>query len=253
MPTEYAFAKISRAGFDGVEVLATSKIRGKADSFRQLANKHHLGLHWHQPWNYTENTNHWYNWVANQLGMLESRNYKLKDILPESQTEPIVVYADRWNEAREMPLVWLQTCAVMNSEGRHSLSFNGFMRLVHEHRPRVVFDTQHFLEWYFGSYGISGLPTDIKQLEVALLKGWSELGPYVSEIHFNDFDPRRGNSWGRNLVLGRGIAPLKSFARAVRQSGWQGVVTPEISPFHLFPYRLKTMKYLRDYVAELFL
>lgn len=252
IPTKCAFDRIDKAGFDGVEVLVTSRNRLQADHFRGLARERGMGLHWHQPWSYTENTIHWYNGLANRLGMLEPGGYKLSDVLPMNLVEPIVVYADRWDEARGLPLAWLQTCTVMNSAGKHSLPFARFLELVREYQSKIVFDTQHFLEWYFGCPGISGLPTDIKHLEAALLEGWSELGPYVAEIHCNDFDPRRGNSWGRNLILGHGIAPLESFAQVVHKSGWQGVVTPEISPFHLFPYRLRTMRYVRDYVAELF-
>ncbi|HLD61315.1 MAG TPA: TIM barrel protein [Patescibacteria group bacterium] len=251
-PADRALRKIKNAGFDGAEMVVSSHNRGQANQIRELANKYGLGLRWHQSWSLAENRTHWYNVVANWLGMLEPKGYSLSDILPKNQIEPIVVYADRWQETLDRPLALLQTCSVMNGEGKRALSLDQFKRIAREYQPRLVFDTQHYLEWHFDCVGVGDLPTDRGELEAALWEGWQEFHHLVEEIHCNDFDPKRGHSRGRNLFPGDGVAPLESFAVMVLQTGWEGVVVPEVSPLNFFPYRNSTMRHLYEDVSGLF-
>lgn len=256
LPFEYKIARIRKAGFDGVEVLASHRNRKRAGRIRALTTSLGLGLHWHQPWSYAENKTHWYNTLAHWFGMLEPSPYKFQAIVPPNRDchEPIVAYADRFDEAESEENVWFQTCTVLNRFGLHSLPLDIFREWCRETQPppKVVFDTQHYLEWHFGCTGVGRLPTNPYVLNEALLRGWKDFGPYVAEIHFNDFDPRLGNSNGRNMLLGRGILRLDQFAKAMRNTGWQGTVVLEISPFHLFPYRLKTIRQQLEYAQNLF-
>lgn len=245
---------IKSARFDGAEVLASPANRRRSQEIRTLVRKYGLELHWHQQWSYAENTN-WYNMIATLFGLLEPNGYSLKSALPTHSTdEPFVAYADRWQEAGVLSdyCIWLQTCTVMNNKNKHSMTFDRFREIVRTHKPRLVFDTQHYLEWRFGTYGVSGIPVDGHLIKEVLEEGWREVGAYVEEIHLNDFDPRRGDSRGRNLLLGDGVLPLESFAATVRRSDWHGTVVPEIAPWYLLRSRVKKPEDIREQIFTLF-
>ncbi len=116
------------------------------------------------------------------------------------------------------------------------MDYKAFVEIVKKYNLPIVFDTQHILELVFGVSGVEKLVIySDDDLNTALAEAWGELRPYVREIHFNNFVPRWGHTLGRNVFPDKGVLNLRAFARLVRSSGWEGVVTPEVTPRHLFP------------------
>jgi len=245
-----SLARIKAAGFDGVEI----HIAGYSNKERLLetiAKAHTLGLETrvHQAWSLEESPTFWFNHLLNLFGQLPRTGYTLAEHLPADDV-PAVVYANRWGEVVGHDKWLLQTCEVFDKDGNFKTSYKEFVRVVKTHDLGVVFDTQHVLEFMLNLHGVEGLPTDKEKLLELLIKAWDDLGPYVREIHLNDSNPRLGHHKGRNVFLGTGILPLKEFVRHVKQSGWNGIVTPEMSPLKLL--KPGELERLRHTVLNLF-
>lgn len=253
IPHAWACTMAKRAGFSGVEVLATSNNKAASRKLVATAAVHNLELHWHQPWSRTYNAVYLFGPVLHRLGILERDGYELRKVLPDTRSEPIVLYADRFHEAEGLPDAWLQTCSVRRGERIHAMSYGEFVKVVERYQPPIVFDTQHYLEWYFGVFGVSELPHDPTLLLNTLIAGWKFFGHLVKEIHLNNFDPAYGDTLGCNRLLNDGILPLQKFVDVVKASKWSGVVVPEVSPFHLYPFPQERMRHTRQTVQLLFL
>lgn len=238
------------AGFHGVEIRLVS-FRSKRDALlcRYRAVLLGLATHFHQGWSLEENPTHWHNHVLNALGYLPHNGYALADHIPLT-SDPVVIYADRIAEARYYSSYWLQTCSQFARDGRYALSYIQFADAVRRHKLPVVFDTQHYLEYTLNVRGVEDLPQDRRKLFDLLAEGWQELGSFVKEIQLCDSDPRLGHTGGRNVFLGEGILPLRDFCQLVKESGWNGVVVPEVKPGHLL--RPRRIGELRARVIELF-
>ena len=238
------------ARFHGVEIhLVSFRSYGAALLCRNRAGLLGLATHFHQGWSLRENPTHWYNHVLNALGYLPRNGYALADHIPPTGG-PVVVYADRLSETRGRPNYWLQTCSQFGRDGRYALPYVRFLEAVRRHRLPVVFDTQHYLEYALNVRGVEDLPQDRRELFDLLAEGWRELGSFVKEIQLCDSDPRLGHTGGRNVFIGEGILPLRDFCRLVKESGWDGVVVPEVKPSHLL--RPRRIGELRARVIELF-
>ncbi len=224
------------AGFHGVEISLLGMSKKAANDCRHMAQSLKLAVHFHQAWSIDENPTHWFNHLFHWLGRTQPTGYTLAEHLPDDDL-PVVVYADRWRETLGHPNWWLQTASCFNERLARRITYDDFLKVVRRHSLPVVFDTQHYLEMSLGVSGVEGFPESISVLRDRLIRGWRELGPLVKEIHLCDSDPALGHSASRNVFLGCGRLPLRDFCRFVKESGWEGVVTPEVSPAHILGRR----------------
>ncbi|HEY4510650.1 MAG TPA: TIM barrel protein [Candidatus Paceibacterota bacterium] len=243
------------AGYDGVEVVNLYGWRNKnVEKYRELARKYELALHFHEVWSLEDNPTHKINHFLNLLGRLPPTDSSLERQFG-GVTEPVVVYPHRWKEVLDKRNFWLQTCSV-HRDGKLRSSYGEFLKIIIKNRLPVVFDTQHYLEWCLVTMGVENIPSDSLVLFNLLQQGWRVLGQYVKEIHLNDFSPSLGHEMGRNLFLGTGVLPLREFASLVRQSGWDGIIVPEISPTHILSLRpgktVSNLMVLREKVKKAF-
>jgi sugar phosphate isomerase/epimerase len=242
--------RIQAAGFDGVEIhLINYRDTSRVSETIARATRLGLKVSVHQAWSLEESPTFWFNHLLNFLGYLPHAGYTLAGHLPAGDL-PTVVYASRWQEVTNHPNWQLQTCDILDEKQDFKISYNRFVRLVTLHKFAVVFDTQHVLEFMLNQHGVEDLPFDPKELLKLLTKAWDDLGSYVREIHLNDCNPGLGHHTGRNIRLGEGILPLKEFIQYVKQSGWDGIVTPEVSPFKLIAG--DELEKLHKMVVELF-
>lgn len=244
---------VKRARFDGIEVfLALSRNIGKkVEVYRKLTRASGLSMTLHQGWSLTESHNPASQRPFARLGMLPPDGYRIEDIVP-SGPESVVLYADRINElgVAGNPRYWFQTSSVCGVDSRFRLSYPLFAQAVIARNLPVVFDTQHVLEYAQGVVGVGALPKNPTKLGDLLMQLWGTLSTYVREIHLQDCNPAFGNK-GRSLFTGTGILPLSEFCREVKSSGWDGVVSVEVSSGQLFPYRPKCLVELRETVRKL--
>lgn len=256
-PAEQLFELAARAGFDGVEVLLSPHIN--FSDARSLAKKQALMLQWHEVWSLEDDRAMWFNWIATLLGKIPYKTEVLEKQLPPNLVEPVVAYAHRLDTSARSDLIWFQTAL---TQGR-SVSYEEFVREVRNQHAAVVFDTQHVLELKHGVKDIDKLAHfSASELQETLMQCWKDLGPYVQEIHFNNFQPKGGRTSGRNLLPDRGVLDLAAFAKEVRRNGWDGIVTPEVTPASVSdiripctPFGLPTLAHLsdlREMVGEMF-
>ena len=246
LPLKTIFRKARTSGFDGVEVFLFNPIERRVKKARMLAERYELMLHFHEVCSF-EDAPSSYGRVFQLLGLSPNRNVGFADRVPLSINEPVVVYADHYAEVSSRKQ-WLQTCSLFREGWVCKTDFTDFINAVRAHNLPIVLDTQHYLQYRLG-IGLSIPAGDLFQL---LRDGWRCLGKLTREIHLNDFDVYKGGTMGRNVFLGEGQAPLREFCREVRCSGWSGIIVPEVSFVHLFPYRKKCLRELRKRVDELF-
>ena len=247
LPIKIAMERVRAAGFDGIEVLLTDRFRNYTWRCQYLAKELGLILHFHQAWSSDEDPTDKKFVILGKLGYLPQQRYALRQHIPASiRNKIVVIQADRINE-RFGNHQWLQTDCIFKN-GRSLLSLAEFAQAVNKLNLPVVFDTQHYLEWKLGIFrDLSKLPTDQKKLLELLEEGWATFGPHAKEIHLNDWAPNE-----RNVFTGTGIAPLKEFCKMVKSSGWNGYVVPEIGPKVPIPRSLDTLKKLRETVESYF-
>lgn len=238
-----------RVGFDGVEILLNPFTKSRVSAYRSLARNLGATLHFHQAWSVEEDPTELSFRLMGAARYLPQNGYKLRDHIPASITEPVVIQADRYDEARDHPNWWLQIQSVLGSDREYKLAFERFVEIFHRlDRPPVVFDTQHYIEYVLGFWGIEHLPTDKKYLLSLLSNGWKIFGKWTKEIHLNDCHPGLGHR-GRNVLPGDGVLPLKEFCQLVKSSGWDGTIVSEISPGHLLPYTSGKLANLRERIS----
>jgi hypothetical protein len=239
-----------KAHYDGVEILLTPFTRRRIMVYRKFAKNFGLTVHYHQAWSLSENPTLFFNHILSKVGYLPRSGYKLNEHIPASVDEPVVIYADRYQEVRGHRNWSLQTCSVFEGR-RYKLPYRKYVEIVKEENFPVVFDIQHVLEFMLDIIGVEGLLRQKESLLELLKIAWEELGPHVNEIHLNDCDPRLGHSGGRNIFLGEGVMPLGEFCAMVKNSGWNGTITTEVAFSHL-KYRLSRLTELNRRARELF-
>ncbi len=226
------------AGFDGLEVLLAPGM----DHEKVLGISPAFGLSWHEVWSLENDPTQPMNYLAALLGKIPRRTEGLDRQLPTPTLfkNPVVCYPNRiaetsnWKLHRK-DLLQFQTCRPHGVDMR----FEQFVQVVWKENLKVVFDTQHALEWKLRMHGVEEMKDTSSSTLMGYLKEmWETLGEYVTEIHLNDFNPSLGHTNGRNCFPGTGVLDLREFAGMVKQSGWQGIVVPEVAPHYLYPYKI---------------
>ena len=248
LPIEMAMRRIKEAGFSGIEVSITNRFRDYIWRCQNLAKELNLTLHFHQSWSADEDPTDWKFKVLEWVGYLPSSGYTLRDHIPREINDcPVVINADRVNEAPRNLNFWYQTDCIFQ-DLIPKLAFLEFIRLVERYDLPVVFDTQHYLEYRLGHFrDLRYLPTGKTELMKLLEEGWEIFGPHTKEIHLNDWRPT-----ARNVFPGTGIAPLREFCQLVKSSGWNGYIVPEISLGIPIPHSKDTLNRLRETVDSYF-
>lgn len=241
---------IRAAGFDGVEIHLIGRMQVPSVVRRTISRAKSLGLEvrFHQGWGWHTGQKNAANAALWLSGSLVPPSASLSEQLTAVCQYPTVLYGNLLGDS-VVPNALFQTMSLL-SGGRFSGNFEHFLAKVKETNASVVFDTQHVLEWSLGSPDIVGLPRTTSRLRSLISTQWNNFRLYAKEIHLCDYNPTKGKLGGRNLSLGRGIFPLADFAGMVRDSDWQGIITPEILPqYLLFPQSLHN---LRKKLDELF-
>lgn len=261
LPIVATLRRVKEAGFDGIEQHLVGASHHAVLATTRRAHERGLAVHLHQAWSLAENPTHWHNYVLKLAGCLPRTGYTLAEHVPFNIVEaafhdgvtwaPVVVYANRIPEVMNLRRwrrnFWIQTC--MPPGGQPQMDFAVFLTAVKMGKLKVVFDTQHALEFAGSCKGVSELPTDRGELLNRIQKLWGLLANNVNEIHLADFNPALGNTRGRNVPLGTGVLPLREFCRMVRESGWEGFVVPEVSGMF---WRTEHLHALRKQVDEFF-
>ncbi len=214
-----------RLGFQGVEILITPAAMSHRKEARALAGRLGLTIHYRQAWSRAEDSTHPLNVVADLFSALPRDGYRLDEHIPNDLEEPVMVRADRWQEAVGHPNYWL---------GAYGMPWDAFLDLLELVRNfSVVFNTRLYLKRKLGVREIEDLPRNPTVLLAHLAEGWKQLRHLVREIHLGDCTPGRGRLMGRNVFPGTGIIPLQAFCDLVRRSGWEGTIVPEVDPFSM--------------------
>lgn len=224
------------AGFEAIEFLVTTNTNDwwKMD---EAATKMGISTTYHQSWSLEENPTHLANKVLDKMGILPKYDYSLGDLfcgVPDGR--PIVVYADRVSDFSDTHHNRrYQTVSVFHGV-KYKLPWDAWVKVVRQDSMKVVFDTQHVLEYQLNLTGVEGLATYTKENFLWFLKdAWTKLGGSrnIEEVHWNDCRPILGHTAGRNVPLGSGVLPLREFAEFIRKDGFDGLVIPEVKPFDL--------------------
>ncbi len=244
MPSLAVCAKAVELGFDGVEILASgwnhSRWRKYKDYLDSDNHSVYMHLHAHEAWSAEEsNSPSLIFGILEKLGFLPGSGTAL-DMLPD-QRIPKIVYASELRATQDDTDLWIQTCPIMRN-GKMYPSFRDFKRewLASEYKPSICFDFQHYLEWSTGTTMASGdfrnYRTD--QLARMLIEGFELFSPHIREIHLTDSDPSLGRD-GLNVMIGKGIIPLRQVCNHIRSTQWKGIIVPEVAPRprRLFPYK----------------
>lgn len=251
VPLYPSLKKAKKAGYYGVEIHLAAKSMSKAMDIRRQAKILGLDIHWHQGWSKEEDESGlMLNKILDFFEQLPKPGYTLENHIPRT-SDPTVIYVERLNEIGANKNWWVQTACYSYSKKGNNLrvSLEKFLEKVESIDIKIVFDVQHFLEWYYEVIGVSDLPAKTLKLLKKLEYGWEKLGKRVKEIHLTDTNPALGNDKGRNVYFGKGILPLKEFCGMVRDSGWGGVVVPEVSPIE---YRKRGAKTVLENTLEYF-
>lgn len=246
LPLGVIFRKARESGFDGVEVFLFNPVEQRIEKARRLADRYGLLLHFHEVCSFEESPSSCER-VLQLLGLSPRKDKSFIDRVPLSIHEPVVVYANHYAEVTSQNH-WLQTISMFLENWRCKVSFPDFISAVLNHNLPIVFDTQHYLQYRLGLGKEMLMGAGLVKL---LCDGWLCLHGLVKEIHLNDFCVEKGSIMGRNVFLGEGQAPLEEFCKTVRESGWSGTIVPEVSPFHLFPFRERRLAELRRTVDKL--
>ncbi len=241
-----ALAKACR--YDGVELFLHRRDRPQILNHLRDAQAMGLRCTMHQFWSYAESPT-LLNACLQALGYTEPEGYSLNGQVPPKTRVPTVIYAERIPESLQSRLGYdfrVQTCS-LDANGASKLPYERFVQLVRKYNLPVCFDIQHALEYLSGKLGVEHLPDSPDELMSRLKRLWSDLGPYVKEIHLTDCHPRAGK---RNVFPGDGLLPLFNFFGMLRELRWHGDIVPEVSPVHLFPYRFGAAR-LRAHVQKL--
>lgn len=242
--------EIKDAGFDGVECHLIGRLRAPA-RVRELQKEVaqlDLGIHFHQGWSWETGQRNLHNVVLRFLGALVPVGMPFYEQVRDI-ADPVVVYGSLADEPSGPNYIY-QTASEHVHGKTYAMTFTSFVNAVKSSRLPVVFDTQHILEWCLNKGNVLGLPTDTEAIGQMVDHLWQEFCPFVREIHLCDFNPSLGTFRGRNVFLGDGVFPLKDFCANVRASGWDGTVTPEVSPQHL--QGKDKLQMLRERVNRLF-
>lgn len=251
LPMGTVLRRISQAGFDFAEIF----LMGRWSTERivrlyTLAGKLNLNLRFHEVWNEK----------SDKSARVASLLFDIMGWVPWNRVpviaSPVVVYADRCLETPPLGRgFWFQTISTryeLTGVPRYRIFWKNFAGVARERKLPLVFDTMHFLEFRNGTRGVQLLTTNPAVHLDHLKEFWSEFGPQVVEIHWNDFDPRRGEAGGRNLWPGAGNAPLDELAKFITDSKWQGSVVPEVRPRLPFPYGEQELLALRRRMDKYF-
>ncbi|GEM_PF-3492331 len=239
---------ISKAGFNGVEVLLSGDARKNPGKYSQAAKRYGLSMNGHILWSKENSPHTLHSYPLSWFGYLLPDSYTFQEAVPSHThfyCEGIVVNGEYWRESSFGSPYWLQTYGQVGSDGKFMISYPQFVSEVRKKQLPVVFDTEHCLEFMLDVHGPGKLPTNKGEL-LAMLKGaWEALWPYVQEIHFNDCNPSRGIT---KVFPGEGQLPLKEFAQYIRASGWGKNESKKVS-LEMMPAHSKGGKRLREALA----
>ncbi|MEK7208379.1 MAG: TIM barrel protein [Patescibacteria group bacterium] len=251
----------SQAGFDFVEIFLFRPVDyGCISALSELSGKLDIELHFHQVWSTQEERDKSWrvralNAFLTGIGWIPKGDYRLSQWVPHNAW-PVVVYADRWQEAAKTKNMWMQTISTNGNDGAtFKCSWQEFRGIAAEKKLPLVFDTMHFLEWLHEVPDIHLLESGFRRTERIRddwEKFWCQFYPQVKEIHWNDFDPGLPRGRARNLWPGEGIGPLRELAEDIKATHWDGCVVPEIQPRLPFPYGRKELLALRKKMDEYF-
>lgn len=223
---------IKDAGFDGIEchligsLLSPSRVRKLYKEAILLG----LSVRFHQGWSWATGQRNTYNLILRFLGALLPQKLSFEESVRNAGETPIIIYGNRVSEKQKANYVY-QTASDYDHR-RYPMSFNEFIIMAKSANLSLVFDTEHAIEWALNKENVAELP-EKAVIEETVMRIWLGIHGIVKEIHLCDFNPTLGATRGRNVFLGKGIFPLEAFSRKVRESGWDGIVTPEVSPQHL--------------------
>ncbi len=221
---------IKAAGFDGVEFHLIGGIRSQKQVQRVRTRAQQAGLiiRFHQGWSRKTGQDHLTNRILGVLKQLVPNDTPLCVQTIFTGSYPVVVYGNHVQNGHKKN--YLYQTASEHTGHRYVSNLQGFVEKVKECKVPVVFDTQHVLEWHYNVQDVTGLQIPHAELLSVISHYWDMLHAFVQEIHICDFDPLLGALNGRNVFLGKGIFPLTEFSEVVRESGWGGVITPEVQP-----------------------
>lgn len=238
----YVSRLAKEAEYDGVEFFCSdSRLLNRMVA---IAKEHGLEAHVHQVWSLKGSHAHLHNIIFGMMGMLAPSHWPLRKHFA-GVTAPSVVYASYWEEALGHKNYWLQTAAE-TSHGKLKITWEEFVTAQQKYNLPVVLDTIHLLELMVGNPSVQFFPKDKRILREMFKSAWDQLGPMVKEIHLSDCVPGGDNTTERNLVPGKGKLPLAYFLSLVKDSGWGGVITPEVRlPLSLIFRPNRMRKYAR--------
>jgi hypothetical protein len=254
MPISRILHMAKNTGFDGVEIFLFGKwTRDKVSRVLDLAEKLNLTISFHQVWSTNESSSGitWRDRILTALGQLPGEGYNLDEIVPVN-ARPLVAYADcviRHPETiREG--YWVQS--VPTGVSYEKSSYTNFEQSFRMSKFPIVMDTQHLLEYISGRSGITNIiRRDSEGIHAVWEKFLNTYSGSIEEIHFNDLNPALGDTNGRNLFPGTGIAPLKAFAATLKSARWDGSIVPEVQPKFIL-YRKERLMELRREVESYF-
>ena len=239
------------AGFDGVECHFIGDLLHEKNviDVREEAYELDLKLRFHQGWSWRSGQRIWQNAVLRPLGALVPIDQPYAEQTRFAHNDPVVMYGNVAHTVQQ-PNYIFQTTSEFEDGKKYVSSISDFIPIMTEDKLPVVFDTQHILEWNFNTPSVAGLPDNPKELGNTLCALWRIMSPYAKEIHFCDCVPTLGSAQGRNVYPGTGVLPLQEFAAEVRQSGWNGIITPEVAPQHV--RKDKILGSLSDMIRSIF-
>ena len=246
-----SLSRIKRAGFDAAEAHLIGDLRSPECVALVRAEARDLGLmiRFHQGWSWETGQRSIHNRMLRWAGALVPEGKSLEKQLANAGTDEVVVYGSRIDEPSRSNYLY-QTASEHVGGEEYVMPYTHFAQVAQQKRVPLVLDTQHVLEWKSNAQNVAGLLTESRRdLLEAIRSTWTWCGSLVQEIHLNDFLPSLGAQPGRNLFPGDGVFPTREFCEMVRDSGWQGVVTPETAPKHTKGGRLRE---LRETVVRLF-
>ncbi len=241
---------IKDAGFDGVEchligrLLSSERVLSLREEVKNLG----LEIRFHQGWSWETGQRILPNYILRPIGSLVPNGMTLADQMLDVGDDPVVVYGNHVDGPFQANYVY-QTASEFVYGETYAMEFQDFVSTVADKKSPIVFDTQHVVEWYLNHPTVDGIPLD-QTAGGIVTDMWEKFHAQVKEIHLCDFNPRLGPTRGRNVPLGKGMFPLEKFCADVRASGWDGVITPEVSFQHLTG--LDALKALRAKIESLF-
>jgi hypothetical protein len=236
-----SFEKVRSLGFDGIECFLIGNLLS-AEALkvvRAKASDAGLGIRFHQGWSWNTGQKILINYMLRPMRALTPEGSSLVEQFQNVGNDDVVVYGNLAMTENNIPSNYVFQTASQHIDGVHyAMPISNFLTTVKKKKLRVVFDTQHLLEWTADAHSVASLPHNGDALTRQLIEAWRQYAPYVTEIHLCDCNPKLGPTSGRNVFPGTGVIDLKAFCEEVKKTSWSGVVTPEVKPEHIANERM---------------